>query len=104
LTSYDNIRTLGYVATGYAQKSVNQTLTEIDTYATWANLNSSMKLDGIFFDETPAIYSDEVAGYLDTVSTAVSQNDNYTEGIVGKSPCRSLSSLFIIARFAPGSH
>ncbi|KAF1975369.1 hypothetical protein BU23DRAFT_579347 [Bimuria novae-zelandiae CBS 107.79] len=49
-----NIRTLGYVATNYTTKPLDDVLKEIDTYAAWPKVsnNTKLRVDGIFFDET----------------------------------------------------
>jgi hypothetical protein len=85
LSSYDNVRTIGYVATSWAGKDINAVLQEIATYAAWADQNSSLALGGIFFDETPAQYDPDSAQYLQTISDAVRNASGLADGYVGKS-------------------
>lgn len=49
LRSFPNIRTLGYVATHYAEKGIETVLAEVDVYAKWPKLtgNTKMRVDGI---------------------------------------------------------
>lgn len=86
LTSYPNIRTLGYVATHYAEKDINTILAEVDVYAKWPKVtnNTSMKLHGIFFDETPSTYDAEDYAYLRRASQSVRNSSAFTDRFVGK--------------------
>jgi hypothetical protein len=54
---------------------------EIVKYAGWSNdhTTTGWGLHGIFFDETPNLYSDKAASYLDSVSQTVKA----TPGILG---------------------
>ena len=49
LRAYPNIRTLGYVATHYAEKDIADVLAEIDIYAKWPKVTNipQMRVDGI---------------------------------------------------------
>ncbi|OCL10268.1 hypothetical protein AOQ84DRAFT_1345 [Glonium stellatum] len=86
LSSYNNVRTIGYVATSWAQKDVNTVLQEIATYAAWSDQNSSLALGGIFFDETPAQYDPDSAQYLQTISDAVRSASGLADGYVVHNP------------------
>jgi hypothetical protein len=44
LRAYPNIRTLGYVATNYADKEVQSVLAEVDTYAKWPKVTNDTKM------------------------------------------------------------
>lgn len=44
LRAYPNIRTLGYVATHYADKAIEDVLAEIDIYARWPKLTNEPKM------------------------------------------------------------
>jgi hypothetical protein len=44
LRAYPNIRTLGYVATNYGDKAIEEVLAEIDIYARWPKLTNQTKM------------------------------------------------------------
>lgn len=76
LNAYENVRLVGYVRTTWATRDVSTVLADISTYSGWSALesfddNSTIALAGIFFDETPSIYSPEAAAYLGTINQAV---------------------------------
>lgn len=72
LNSYANVRTVGYVATGYANRELAAVLQDITTYAAWSkNATPGLELRGIFFDETPSQYEPRKASFLDTLHAAV---------------------------------
>jgi len=58
---FDNIKTLGYVATGYADKEVSEVNKEVEMYVSWSaacgDKGVTKSVDGIFFDE--AAYKDD---------------------------------------------
>jgi hypothetical protein len=84
LNRLGNVRTIGYVATTWGKKEPKNAIQEIATYSGWAGQDVSVGLDGIFFDETPAAYHPDYAGYLKTVSEAVRSADGLGSGYVGK--------------------
>jgi hypothetical protein len=96
LNSYANVDTLGYIAIRYCKKPLREVLEEIQTYATWAHdyVRTGLGVQGIFFDETPNLYSSEAAEYLTVLQSYIKG----TPGILGKQlvrmpcphPCRSL--------------
>ena len=81
LSSFDNVRIIGYVRTHWATRNISAVLDEVQTYSGWAEINSSdsrpspMGMHGIFFDETPNEYSAEVAEYLSTINEAAKSAD-----------------------------
>jgi hypothetical protein len=91
LRTFENIRPLGYVATNYASKNLSAVTAEINTYANWPLLtnNTKMKVDGIFFDETPSTYSSDKYQYLKTASQLVRNSTKFRDRFVGM---QSLSS------------
>jgi hypothetical protein len=61
-----------------------------------------MQLDGIFFDETPAAYSNDSFAYLQNVSTAVHDMDGLAQKIVGRwRPFPTLSVGTLCTRISP---
>ena len=105
LRAYPNIRTLGYVATNYANKELQSVLAEVDTYAKWPKVTNDTKMrvdvsrndtckrttwraddnKGIFFDETPSTYSPGEYEYLNTASQAVRNGTSFKDRFVGTS-------------------
>lgn len=72
LNSYANVRTIGYVATGYAKRELAAVLQDIAIYSAWSNnATPGLGMQGIFFDETPSQYEPSIAHFLDTAHAAV---------------------------------
>ncbi|OAL44063.1 hypothetical protein IQ07DRAFT_551085 [Pyrenochaeta sp. DS3sAY3a] len=88
LRAYPNIRTLGYVATHYAEKDIGQVLAEIDQYARWPKITNitKMRVDGIFFDETPSTYDADDYDYLKKASQAVKNGTTFKDKFVVHNP------------------
>ncbi|KAF2109381.1 Spherulation-specific family 4 [Lophiotrema nucula] len=88
LKNYSNIRTLGYVATNYTTKPINDVLSEIHTYTTWPKLtnNTKLKVDGIFFDETPSEYDPAKYSYLKTAAASVRNATNFRDKFIVHNP------------------
>ncbi|KAH7068545.1 Spherulation-specific family 4 [Paraphoma chrysanthemicola] len=88
LRAFPNIRTLGYVATNYAEKAIDDVLAEIDVYAKWPRVtnNTKMRVDGIFLDETPSTYNAEDYAYLETASQAVRNGTTFRDRFVAHNP------------------
>jgi hypothetical protein len=85
LRAYPNIRTLGYVATHYAEKPIDDLLAEIGMYEKWPKIanDTKMRVDGIFLDETPSTYDAEEYQYLKTASQAVRNGTTFKDRFVG---------------------
>ncbi|KAJ5766619.1 uncharacterized protein N7511_004235 [Penicillium nucicola] len=66
LSSYENVRLLGYVYTSYAKRNVSAIRKDIQTYADWPtnSSNPNLAVQGIFFDETPQQYDAQTLTYL----------------------------------------
>lgn len=73
LNSYSNVRTIGYVRTGYGVRNITAVLQDVALYAGWdANRTTpGLGMSGIFFDEVVAEYSADNAEYLRTINGAV---------------------------------
>ncbi|PVH75792.1 hypothetical protein DL98DRAFT_574803 [Cadophora sp. DSE1049] len=71
LNSYQNVQTIGYVRTDYANRNITTVLAEVSTYAGWASNSSGLVMHGIFFDEAPHQYSLEAVEYMHIASQAV---------------------------------
>ncbi|KAH7109456.1 Spherulation-specific family 4 [Dendryphion nanum] len=97
LRSYPNIRTLGYVATNYTAKDINTVISEIDTYANWPKManNTKLKVDGIFFDETPSVFEKDKYEYLERASRAVKNGTRFRDRFVVHNPGNIPPSLLM---------
>lgn len=74
LTIYHNVRTVGYVRTGWSSRDISSVLMDVATYSSWNDLGNqtrSMSVHGIFFDETPSEYTPASAEYLSKINEAV---------------------------------
>lgn len=71
LSTYANVRTIGYVHTEYATRNISVVLQEVEVYANWSLISSSLSVSGIFFDEAAFEYSDQSAAYLESIDNAV---------------------------------
>lgn len=79
LNSYPNVQTFGYVRTEWAGRDLDTVLNEIERYAGWAEINQTLALNGIFFDEAPHDYSDDKLDFLENVNEAVKNSDGLAE-------------------------
>ncbi|KAF2201230.1 hypothetical protein GQ43DRAFT_463341 [Delitschia confertaspora ATCC 74209] len=88
LKTYRNIRTLGYVATNYTNKAIEEVLEEVQTYAEWGkhSNNTKLRVDGIFFDETPTDYSDKKYRYLQRAAGVVRNATSFRDQFVVHNP------------------
>ncbi|KAH8881304.1 hypothetical protein GQ53DRAFT_832494 [Thozetella sp. PMI_491] len=64
LNSYPNVRTVGYVRTGFGQRNVSDILADVTTWATWTGNRS---VSGIFLDETTTATNQQNVTNLRTV-------------------------------------
>lgn len=79
LNAYPNVQTVGYVAAGYATRSLDEVFKDIDTYATWRDNSSvpGLGMSGIFLDETPNHYHNTSFEFLNAIDRKV----RCTEGL-----------------------
>lgn len=70
LSSYANVRLLGYVHTSYTTRNAAAVYRDIKTYAEWPtkSANPNLAVRGIFFDETPQQYSAHSLAYLQNLT------------------------------------
>ena len=75
LNACANVCTVGYVRINYCKRAMAEVCRDIRTYAGWAEdyARSGLAVQGIFFDETPNLYSASVATYLDTIGQIVKE-------------------------------
>jgi Spherulation-specific family 4 len=80
LNSYLNVKTIGYVRTGYGTRNISTVISEVNTYAGWYSKSPELAMHGIFFDESPHEYVAESVPYMKTVNEVVKNN---TAGLQG---------------------
>ncbi|KAK3681893.1 hypothetical protein LTR37_020786 [Vermiconidia calcicola] len=71
LNAIPNVRTVGYVRTGYGDRDIDTVTREVATYSGWSQLNNSLSIMGIFFDEAPHEWTLERQRYLSAANQAV---------------------------------
>lgn len=89
LHQYPNIRTLGYVATHYTEKPIQDVLEEINIYSTWPTVtnNKGMRVEGIFLDETPTTFSQETYAYLELAKNSIKNSSTtFKDGFIAHNP------------------
>lgn len=85
LAVFSNVKTVGYVRTGYANRDIDDVLRDISTYAGWETEESSfvnttaLGMHGIFIDEASYEFSAEAAEYMRTISRATKEEDGILE-------------------------
>ena len=91
LNALPNVCTIGYVRVNYCKRDLTEVCHDVAKYSRWEKESkiSGLAVHGIFIDETPNLYDDEKARYLDTLGRYVKD----TSGILGD---RTVSK--------PGSH
>lgn len=102
LNSFPNVRTVGYVRTGYGTRNISDVLADVTTYSGWSS-GVNISMHGIFFDEAPYDYSDENAAFLLTINQAVKNSTGIQpDRIVSNSIpdfCHHATNEFMLTRF-----
>ena len=91
LAVHPNVQVVGYVSTDYCNRPMEQVLKDVNQYAGWSQDNRfrGLAVSGIFFDETPNVFSEKAKDFLDTITRHVKA----THGIMG-------SKMVILQLFA----
>jgi hypothetical protein len=84
LNGFNNVRTVGYVATTWCTRDLISVLDDVAAYSFWGEYEDSLALDGIFVDETPTQYSPDSVSYLQSIAQAVHESDGLKEGYIGR--------------------
>lgn len=81
LTGHANVQVVGYISTDYCKRSIEKVLEDVNRYGTWSQdcRFPGLAVSGIFFDETPNVFSEKVKDFLDTITRHVKE----TDGILG---------------------
>lgn len=91
---HNNVRIVGYVATTYATKPLEHARADINRYIGWVRPNIGIRLDGVFFDETPSQYVVGGTGsYFHAIHDAVKAVPEFGDALVSEfhSPFRSFN-------------
>ncbi|KAH6680585.1 cell surface protein [Halenospora varia] len=85
LNARPNVSTVGYIRINYCKRDLSEVYRDISTYAGWSKDDRFLgrAVDGIFVDETPNLYTEEVAVYLNNIN----QRIKAAIGIMGDRLC-----------------
>lgn len=68
LNSFSNVKTLGYVPITYAERNISDIMSDIDSYASWANYADDIGVSGIFFDQAPSTLTTHTQAYVQAIT------------------------------------
>jgi len=71
LNSYSNVQTIGYISTNYGKREIENVVKDVKIYAAWAEQGDRIGMKGIFLDETPGIWDEDNAKFLETVTAKI---------------------------------
>lgn len=78
-----NVIPIGYVRTINATRSLEDVARDVDSYALWMDNNTSNYLvHGIFFDETPSIYTKESSELMSSIDNYVKNHRGFDNTLV----------------------
>ncbi|KAH6614019.1 Spherulation-specific family 4-domain-containing protein [Boeremia exigua] len=78
LEVYPHVQTLGYIHTDRGSRSSATVRAEIARYSGWSKFQD-LRLDGIFFDQTPYRDGDSAREYLRNISATVRHSEGFSE-------------------------
>lgn len=78
LEVYPHVQTLGYIRTDRGTRDNATVRAEIATYSGWSKFQD-LRLDGIFFDQTPYKDEDGAREYLRNISATVRHSEGFME-------------------------
>lgn len=88
LHTYANIEIVGYVHTSWTSRNISLVLDDIATYSGWTANDPDLVISGIFFDETPTVYSSAASEYLESINAAVKSSSGIRSPKTVRSSCR----------------
>ncbi|CZT00065.1 uncharacterized protein RAG0_08215 [Rhynchosporium agropyri] len=69
LNNFTNVVKLGYVSTNWTHRDLVDVYADINCYAAWPyNSNPNVAVQGIFFDETVSVLTDETWDYMSNIT------------------------------------
>jgi Spherulation-specific family 4 len=82
LNAISNVRTIGYVRTGWGTRNETLILDDVNTYASWANFkvpgtNDTFELHGIFYDEAPNNYTASGQAVMNNIDAFVKNHTGF---------------------------
>jgi hypothetical protein len=98
LNALPNVTTLGYVRATYCKRGLEDVLEDIETYAKRGRQEESLKVDGIFVDETVNLYSKEAKAYLDAIDEKVGESIRVDRRRLASRPSQFCDRSVIAAR------
>lgn len=75
LTGRSNIITVGYVGTNMGSRNITDVANDINSYGSLEEIN--LAIDGIFFDQTPTIFTNDSLNYMTELDTFVKQHPGF---------------------------
>lgn len=83
LFNRQNVVPIGYVQTANATRSIKDVENDVDKYSKWVlNSTSNYLMHGIFFDETPSIYTSEGAAFMSQIDDYVKHHNGFSQSLV----------------------
>ena len=101
LKAYDNVTLIGYVRLDYCRRDIKAVREDLAKYANWSTHSPNffekmigigrkeLARGGVFFDEVPNLYTDEIAEYLISLGKMVKTIDGIEGTRLVSTPIRS---------------
>lgn len=78
LNNRTNVQTIGYIPTGYGSRDISSVLQDISTYNGWpSNGDEGVYVEGVFFDETPNVYTDAIGAFYEQIDGEVKGSSGF---------------------------
>jgi hypothetical protein len=74
LTSRENVIIVGYVNTNVASRNIEDVANDINSYG---SLNGNLAIDGIFFDQTPFLFTNDSFDYMNQLDDIVKAHSGF---------------------------
>ena len=75
LTGRSNVITVGYVSTNLGSRNITDVVDDINSYG---SLEENLAIDGIFFDQTPTIFTNDSLNYMTELDEFVKQHPGFS--------------------------
>jgi len=75
LTGRSNVITVGYVSTNLGSRNITDVADDINSYG---SLEENLAIDGIFFDQTPTIFTNDSLNYMTELDEFVKQHPGFS--------------------------
>ena len=75
LIGRSNVITVGYVSTNLGSRNITDVADDINSYG---SLEENLAIDGIFFDQTPTIFTNDSLNYMTELDEFVKQHPGFS--------------------------